>query len=163
MAVSVLSAKSKGQFFCYRSPSSSGGPAASIPNRLSSSGGFNMRHFLTPIFGPTTEPRLGHRSGQHQQCDSKFRCFVQSPDSTGNSGRARTSAGQMTVEGCLGGSDGNFSLTNQNGRSYQLTGHGKLSEHVGHEVTVTGTSGSAGTGASGSTESSTGGQGTPCK
>jgi hypothetical protein len=39
--------------------------------------------------------------------------------------------------------------------AYQLTGDtAKLTEHVGHEIKVTGTSASAGTGASGSTEPS---------
>lgn len=70
------------------------------------------------------------------------------------------SGGQMSVEGCLSGSNGNFTLTDKNGTSYQLTGDtAKLSQHVGHEVKVTGTAASAGTGASGSTESSAGGSG----
>jgi Protein of unknown function (DUF5818) len=83
-------------------------------------------------------------------------------DSTGNSGRAaRTGAGgQMSVEGCLSGSNGNFTITDKNGTSYQLTGDtAKLSEHVGHEVKITGTAATAGTGASGSTESSAEGTG----
>ena len=69
---------------------------------------------------------------------------------------SRTGAGgQMTVEGCLSGASGNFTLTDKNGMSYQLSGDtAKLSEHVGHEVKVIGTSGSAGAGASGSTEPS---------
>src|ERR1700757_2484236 len=62
--------------------------------------------------------------------------------------RAGQSAGsQMTVEGCLSGSNGNFTITDKNGTSYQLTGDtAKLSEHVGHEVKITGTpsSGAAG-------------------
>ena len=85
----------------------------------------------------------------------------QSSDSSmGNSGQSsRTGAGgQVTVEGCLSGSSGNFTLTDKNGTAYQLTGDtAKLSEHVGHEVKVTGSSGSAGTGASGSTETSASG------
>jgi hypothetical protein len=74
---------------------------------------------------------------------------------------SRTSAGgQTTVEGCLSGSNGNYMLTDQNGTMYQLTGDtAKLSEHVGHEIKVSGTSSSASdsstgtaTGASGSAQ-----------
>lgn len=84
------------------------------------------------------------------------------PGSTASSQsqQARTSAGETTVEGCLSGSNGNFTITDKNGTSYQLTGDtAKLSEHVGHEVKVTGVSGSAATGASGSAESSAGATG----
>jgi len=71
---------------------------------------------------------------------------------------SHTGAGQMTVEGCLSGSSGNFTLTDKNGTAYQLTGDAaKLSEHVGHEVKVTGTSAATSTGASGSTETSASG------
>jgi len=72
-------------------------------------------------------------------------------DQTGSaSSRAGQSAsGQTTVEGCLSGSNGNFTLTDKNGTSYELTGDtAKLSEHVGHEVKITGMP-SSGAGASG--------------
>jgi uncharacterized protein involved in outer membrane biogenesis len=61
------------------------------------------------------------------------------------SGHSKTSAGgQTTVEGCLSNSNGNYMLTDQNGTMYQLTGDtAKLSEHVGHEIKVSGTSSSA--------------------
>jgi len=66
-----------------------------------------------------------------------------------NSGQNSASASQKTVTGCLSGSNGNFTLTDKHGKSYQLTGDtAKLTEHVGHEVRVTGTpsaSGAAGT------------------
>jgi hypothetical protein len=78
-----------------------------------------------------------------------------SSDPMGKAGQtSRTGAGgQMTVEGCLSGSGGNFTLTDKNGMAYQLAGDtAKLSEHVGHEVKVTGTSGSSAAGASDSTE-----------
>ena len=66
----------------------------------------------------------------------------------------------MTVEGCLSGSSGSFTLTDKNGTAYQLTGDtAKLTEHVGHEVKVTGTSGSAGAGASSSPDTSASGAG----
>lgn len=77
-----------------------------------------------------------------------------SDPSSGQTSRTGNS-GQMTVEGCLSGSSGNFTLTDKNGMSYQLTGDtAKLSEHVGHEVKITGTSG-----ASTGSESSTTGAG----
>ena len=57
---------------------------------------------------------------------------------------------ETTVEGCLGGSEGNYTLTDKNGTSYQLTGDtAKLKEHVGHEVKVTGSAGSASAAAGG--------------
>ena len=75
----------------------------------------------------------------------------QNPTSPSQS--AGAASGSQTVEGCLGGSSGNFTLTDKNGTTYQLTGDtAKLSEHVGHEVKITGSTGSAGsaTGSSGS-------------
>jgi len=82
-----------------------------------------------------------------------------SPSSTGNAAQTSGAAsGSQTVEGCLSGSSGNFTLTDKTGTAYQLTGDtAKLTEHVGHEVKITGTSGSAGsaTGASGASSGQT--------
>jgi len=78
-----------------------------------------------------------------------------STQSTPSSASGQSASGQMTVEGCLSGSNGNFTLTDKNGMSYQLTGDAaKLTEHVGHEVKVTGTS--SGSGAAGGENASTG-------
>ena len=47
---------------------------------------------------------------------------------------------QNMVEGCLQGSNGNFTLTDNSGITYRLQGDTKkLSDHVGHEVEITGT------------------------
>ena len=57
----------------------------------------------------------------------------------------QTGSSQHKVDGCLQGSDGNFTLTDSSGTTYQLHGDtAKLTEHVGHEVQITGsTSGGA--------------------
>lgn len=63
--------------------------------------------------------------------------------SSGQTGSANAS-GATSVQGCLSGSSGNYTLTDKHGNTYQLTGDtAKLSEHVGHEVKVMGTSSSA--------------------
>jgi len=56
-----------------------------------------------------------------------------------------TSSGDQTVEGCISGSAGNFTLTDASGKTYQLAGDtSKLGDHVGHEVRVTGSTDGAG-------------------
>ena len=76
--------------------------------------------------------------------------------SSGQTGTSNAN-GQTTVEGCLSGSSGNYTLSAKDGTSYQLTGDtAKLSEHVGHEVKVTGTSSSAAPNAGGTATGTTG-------
>ncbi len=53
---------------------------------------------------------------------------------------ANADSAQMTVEGCIQGSDGNYTVTETSGRTYSLpTYSAQLAAHVGHEVQVTGT------------------------
>jgi|ERR1051326_3534993 Protein of unknown function (DUF5818) len=72
-----------------------------------------------------------------------------SPSTTSSDSSAQTSSqtaagGETTVEGCLSGSSGSYTLAAKDGTTYQLTGDtAKLSEHVGHEVKITGTANSA--------------------
>jgi hypothetical protein len=48
---------------------------------------------------------------------------------------------QTTIQGCLSGSGGNYTLTDSWGHTFQLAGDtDKLNEHVGHKVEVAGTS-----------------------
>ncbi|HXU15501.1 MAG TPA: DUF5818 domain-containing protein [Terriglobales bacterium] len=50
-----------------------------------------------------------------------------------------TASGHTTVEGCLQGSGGTYTLTDKNGTTYQLEGDtSKLTAHAGHEVQITG-------------------------
>jgi Protein of unknown function (DUF5818) len=62
----------------------------------------------------------------------------------GSSQTGATASGQTTVQGCLQGSDENYTLTDKSGTTYQLQGDtSKLSAHVGHEVQITGTTSGA--------------------
>ena len=62
----------------------------------------------------------------------------------GNPSDKPTSAEASTVQGCLQGSNGTFTLTDESGMTYQIQGDtSTLGEHVGHEVQITGTTQSA--------------------
>ncbi len=71
----------------------------------------------------------------------------QSGSSSSQSGMSSTSStgSETSVQGCLTGSNGNYTLTDNAGTAYQLTGdNSDLSKHVNEEVSVRGTqSGSA--------------------
>jgi len=72
-------------------------------------------------------------------------------DKTGSTG------GQETVKGCLSSSAGAYTLTDKSGKTYQLAGDTtKLTEHVGHEIKVTGTLSSATASSSDATTGQTG-------
>lgn len=119
-----------------------------------------------------SSPSSESQSGAGSASQSSPSSGGQSGAGTDSSGTAAGSGqmsrsgagGQTTVEGCLSGSSGNYTLSDKNGMTYQLTGDtAKLSEHVGHEVKVTGMTGSgsasgesASTGAGSATGSSSG-------
>ena len=70
---------------------------------------------------------------------------------SGQGNASQTGSGsETTVQGCLQGSSGNFTLTDKSGTTYQLAGDtSKLTEHVGHEVKIKGaTSASSSAGSS---------------
>jgi len=59
---------------------------------------------------------------------------------TGSHSSGSSEAGQTTVQGCLHGSGGSYTLASDSGTNYQLEGDtATLSKHVGHEVRITGT------------------------
>jgi hypothetical protein len=62
------------------------------------------------------------------------------------------------IEGCLSGSSGSYTLTDQSGKAWTLAGDtSKLTEHVGHQIRVMGSGSDAGSSAaSGSSPSSSG-------
>ena len=60
-----------------------------------------------------------------------------------------------SIEGCLNGSAGNWTLTDQSGKTWQLAGDtSKLSDHVGHQVRIMGTDSSSSASSSGSSSPS---------
>jgi hypothetical protein len=78
---------------------------------------------------------------------------------TGTSRTETSNTGQTTVRGCLQGSEGNYTLTDNAGTTYKLEGDTeKLSAHVGHEVQITGTT--SGSSAASSTTAGAAGAGT---
>lgn len=63
---------------------------------------------------------------------------------------------QTTVEGCLQGSSGSYTLTTDNGTAYALTGNtADLKAHVGHQVQITGKTSGSSTSSASSTPSAT--------
>jgi Protein of unknown function (DUF5818) len=135
------------------------GFARSFATWKSSSGGSIMRKlfllFSVLLLGLSWAVAQSTTGSQDQNGSASA---SQSGGYSGQSSSPTGAGGQMTVEGCLSGSSGNYTLTDKNGTAYQLTGDtAKLSEHVGHEIKVTGTSASAGASASGSTETSAAG------
>jgi hypothetical protein len=87
----------------------------------------------------------------------------QANPSNAGSGQANASqtdpGSETTVQGCVQGSSGNFTLTDKSGTTYQLGGDtSKLAEHVGHEVQIKGTTSGSNpsAGPSGSNPSGTG-------
>jgi Protein of unknown function (DUF5818) len=79
---------------------------------------------------------------------------AQAAPSQSTDSMSQMGSGAQTVQGCLSGTDGNYTLTDKNGNTYKLTSDSaKLSEHVGHEIQVTG-SASGGSTASGSSSDS---------
>lgn len=86
----------------------------------------------------------------------------QSTTQTTTTETTQTSTSSSSIEGCLSGSAGSYTLTDTAGKTWQLAGDtSKLTEHVGHDVRLTGSEGNGGAsgssgGAAGSSASSTG-------
>ena len=76
---------------------------------------------------------------------------------------SQTSTDSSTsVQGCLSGSNGSFTLTDNSGTTYQLAGDtSKLSEHVGHKVEIKGTTSSSSAGSASDSHKAAGGGAQP--
>lgn len=65
---------------------------------------------------------------------------------TDSSASVTAASDQITVEGCLEGTGGDYTLNGKSGRVYQLAGDtSNLDAHVGHEVQITGPTSGAST------------------
>lgn len=66
--------------------------------------------------------------------------FGQDPATSGQSQSPSSSTEANTVQGCLSGSDGNYTLTQDGtGTTFKLMGNeDQLKKHVGHEVAIKG-------------------------
>ncbi|HEY1525510.1 MAG TPA: DUF5818 domain-containing protein [Candidatus Angelobacter sp.] len=113
---------------------------------------------------PSTPPSTAPDTSSQQSTSPSSTSPSQQPATPDNSTTTQTTTTQTSqtssdsgtsIEGCLSGSAGNWTLTDQSGKTWQLAGDtSKLSDHVGHQVRIMGTdnSGSA---------SSTGGAASP--
>jgi len=107
----------------------------------------------SPDPSTSTQSTTGSSSAGSTAADSSSAGSSQKDSSMSETGTSGNS-----VEGCLSGSDGNYTLTDQTGASYKLTGDtAKLSEHIGHEVKITGTKSSASATGASDTMGQTGG------
>jgi len=80
---------------------------------------------------------------QYPQAGSSPSSANPTSSSQADSSQSGSSSSQM-VEGCLQGSNGSFTLTDNSGTTYQLAGDtSKLTEHVGHEVQIKGSTSGA--------------------
>lgn len=86
-----------------------------------------------------TRSPLGSNSTVNTQDEA-----AQTSSPTGQMGPTNSDQRQR-VEGCLGGTDGNFTLTDKAGMTYQLQGeNSELAKHIGHEVRIMGMESAAG-------------------
>src|ERR1700733_1113470 len=71
---------------------------------------------------------------------------------------SQTSTDSSAIEGCLSGSAGSYTLTDQTGKAWTLAGDtSKLTEHVGHQVRVMGSGSDSGAASSPSGSSASAG------
>ena len=84
----------------------------------------------------------------------------QTDQSATSSQTSPSSDDMVTVKGCVSGSAGSYTLTDDSGKTWQLGGDtSKLSDHVGHTVQIKGTTSGGSSGAAGGSMSgSSGGQ-----
>ena len=104
----------------------------------------------------SSTPSTSSSSATSQSSPSTSPSSTTSQTTTTQTTETSTDANSTSIEGCLSGSSGSYTLTDQSGKAWQLAGDtSKLSDHVGHQIRLTGTDNSASSG--GSSAASAGG------
>src|SRR5438270_13619355 len=101
---------------------------------------------------PGSSPSTSGSSSQSTSPSSTSPSQSSSPDASSTTNQTTTTQTTQTssdssnsIEGCLSGSAGNWTLTDQSGKTWQLAGDtSKLSDHVGHQVRITGSGDNSG-------------------
>lgn len=106
----------------------------------------------TPSSPSTTQPATPDASSQSTSPATPSQSTTPDSSSTSQTTTTQTTTSTDTsssIEGCLNGSVGSWTLTDTTGKTWQLAGDtSKLSDHVGHQVRITGSDTSAAGGSS---------------
>jgi hypothetical protein len=87
---------------------------------------------------PSTAPSSAQSAAQDAQ-QSASQAAKDAQQTATQTGKDAANAATGNVEGCVGGSAGSYTLTDSSGKTYQLSGDTSgLSDHVGHDVKVSG-------------------------
>jgi hypothetical protein len=111
---------------------------------------------------PSTPQSTTPDTGSQQSTSPSSTSPSQQPDTSSTTTQTTTTQTTQTssnsstsIEGCLSGSAGNWTLTDQSGKTWQLAGDtSKLSDHVGHQVRLMGSDNSSSASGSSSPSSS---------
>jgi hypothetical protein len=95
-----------------------------------------------------TSPSTSQTSPSTQQSTSPSQSTPDSSSSTTQTTTTQTTQtsteNEASIEGCLNGSAGSWTLTDSTGKTWQLAGDtSKLGDHVGHQVRISGSEASA--------------------
>jgi len=93
--------------------------------------------------GGATERNSGQTASPSSQAPGEAQTQPSTPDGAGQSGSQGQASNAPVTEGCLGGSDPNYTLTDKTGTAYKLNmppnaNTSKLASHVGESVEVQG-------------------------
>ena len=107
---------------------------------------------------PDTSGASQTQSAPGSTSNSQTTTTTSTSQTTTSQSGTNSEANANTIQGCLGGSTGSFTLTDKSGVTYQLTGNtSDLSKHVGEEVSIRGSQGSSASGSASADAGSTSG------